>query len=88
MAEDKEVICYDEPTIGYDESGADINIPSFLLFEQDGDPVKHILKKDRAVRAEMSWKLTSHNTRVEYGRLQRILNVHLSRRVSEKLPSP
>ena len=67
VSDDKEATCYvDEPIMADDGTGADITIPSFLLFKQDGDPVKHLLMKDEEVRAEMSWMLPSHNTRVEY----------------------
>ena len=55
-----------EPIMADDGSGADITIPSFLLFKQDSDPIKAVLKQDKMVRAQMSWTLPAPDARVEY----------------------
>jgi hypothetical protein len=55
-----------EPIMADDGSGADITVPSFLMFKQDADPIKDYLKKDTMVRAEMSWALPAPDARVEY----------------------
>lgn len=55
-----------EPIMADDGSGADITIPSFLMFKQDADPVKDYLKQNKMVRAEMSWALPAPDARVEY----------------------
>lgn len=55
-----------EPIMADDGSGADITIPSFLLFKQDADPIKEYLKQNKIVRAEMSWALPAPDARVEY----------------------
>lgn len=49
-----------------DGSGADVSIPSFLLFKQDADPIKETLMQNKIVRAEMSWALPAPDSRVEY----------------------
>jgi len=49
-----------------DGSGADISIPSFLMFKRDADRVKDELMQNRPVQIEMSWKLPSPDNRVEY----------------------
>lgn len=55
-----------EPVMADDGSGSDISIPSFLMFKQDADPIKAVLKKDQAVRVEMAWSLPNPDDRVEY----------------------
>ena len=55
-----------EPIMADDGSGADVTIPSFLMFKEDADPVKAYLKKNKMVRAEMSWALPAADARVEY----------------------
>lgn len=55
-----------EPIMADDGSGADITVPSFLMFKQDADPVKKELKKNIVVRMEMTWTLPQPDARVEY----------------------
>jgi len=55
-----------EPLMADDGSGADITIPSFLMFKQDADPVKAELKKNHMVRLEMAWARLNPHQRVEY----------------------
>mmetsp|Transcript_29013 Transcript_29013/g.32543 ORF Transcript_29013/g.32543 Transcript_29013/m.32543 type:complete len:392 (+) Transcript_29013:214-1389(+) len=55
-----------EPVMADDGSGADITIPSFLMFKQDADPIKEVLKADKIVRMQMSWALPRPDDRVEY----------------------
>jgi hypothetical protein len=55
-----------EPIMADDGSGADITIPSFLMFKQDADPIKNALKENTMVRMEMSWALPRPDDRVEY----------------------
>ena len=49
-----------------DGSGADIGIPSFLMFKEDADAIKDVLNKGDAVRAEMSFSVPAPDDRVEY----------------------
>jgi hypothetical protein len=55
-----------EPIMADDGSGADITIPSFLMFKQDADPIKNSLKENAMVRMEMAWALPRPDDRVEY----------------------
>lgn len=55
-----------EPIMADDGSGADITIPSFLMFKQDSDPVKDTLMANSPVRMEMAWDLPRPDSRVEY----------------------
>jgi PA domain len=55
-----------EPIMADDGSGADITIPSFLMFKQDADPIKEKLKQNTIVRMSMSWALPRPDDRVEY----------------------
>lgn len=55
-----------EPIMADDGSGADISIPSFLMFKQDADPVKAELMANHVVRMEMAWALPNPDDRVEY----------------------
>jgi len=55
-----------EPIMADDGSGADISIPSFLLFKQDADPIKDMITQNKIVRADMSWALPAPDARVEY----------------------
>jgi hypothetical protein len=55
-----------EPIMADDGSGADISIPSFLMFKRDADAVKAELKANRPVQIEMAWSLPSPDDRVEY----------------------
>jgi len=55
-----------EPIMADDGSGADITIPSFLMFKEDADPVKAELKANHNVRIEMAWALPNPDARVEY----------------------
>jgi hypothetical protein len=49
-----------------DGSGADISIPSFLMFKRDADRMKDVLMQDQPVQLEMSWSLPTPDDRVEY----------------------
>lgn len=49
-----------------DGSGADISIPSFLMFKRDADAVKAELMSNRPVQIEMAWSLPTPDDRVEY----------------------
>ena len=55
-----------EPIMADDGSGADISIPSFLMFKRDADSVKDELMQNRPVQIEMAWSLPSPDDRVEY----------------------
>jgi hypothetical protein len=55
-----------EPIMADDGSGADITIPSFLMFKQDADPIKAALKNNTVVRMQMSWALPRPDSRVEF----------------------
>jgi len=55
-----------EPIMADDGSGADISIPSFLMFKHDADAVKEELKKDGPVQISMAWSLPNPDDRVEY----------------------
>ena len=44
-----------EPIMADDGSGADITIPSFLMFKQDADPIKETLMQNKIVRMSLSW---------------------------------
>lgn len=49
-----------------DGSGADISIPSFLMFKHDADKIKEQVMDDHPVQLEMSWSLPTPDNRVEY----------------------
>jgi hypothetical protein len=55
-----------EPIMADDGSGADISIPSFLLFKQDADKIKAVLISNKTVRVEMSFSVPAPDSRVEY----------------------
>ena len=55
-----------EPVMADDGSGADVSIPSFLMFKHDADKVKEELMANRPVRIEMQWSLPQPDDRVEY----------------------
>lgn len=55
-----------EPMMADDGSGADIGIPAFLLFKEDADAIRDILKANQVVRAEMSFSVPNPDDRVEY----------------------
>lgn len=55
-----------EPIMADDGSGADISIPSFLIFKKDADLIKDELKANHPVQLEMSWSLPNPDDRVEY----------------------
>ena len=64
---DEEAQCESkEPIMADDGSGADITIPSFLMFKQDADPIKEALRENAVVRMEMAWALPRPDDRVEY----------------------
>ena len=67
VSDGKRSTCYASyPVLNDDGSGADIAIPTFLIFKEDADLVKQFFKNDTVVRAEMSWKLPHTSSRVEY----------------------
>uniref|UniRef100_A0A7S2S2U1 PA domain-containing protein n=1 Tax=Eucampia antarctica TaxID=49252 RepID=A0A7S2S2U1_9STRA len=55
-----------EPTMADDGSGADISIPSFLMFKQDADPVKATLMSNNPVRMELRWSVPNPGPSVSY----------------------
>lgn len=55
-----------EPIMADDGSGSDVTIPSFLMFKQDVDPIRDVLKSNKPVRLEMGWALPNPDNRVEY----------------------
>ena len=55
-----------EPIMADDGSGADISIPSFLMFKRDADLIKDQLMQNQPVQVEMSWSLPNPDDRVEY----------------------
>jgi hypothetical protein len=55
-----------EPVMGDDGSGADVTIPSFLIFKQDADPIKEAIMKDQHIRVEMGFSVPAPDSRVEY----------------------
>ena len=56
-----------EPIMADDGSGADVSIPSFLMFKNDADKIKQELKeKNNPVQIEMAWSLPNPDGRVEY----------------------
>lgn len=55
-----------EPIMADDGSGSDVTIPSYLMYKQDADPIKEIIKQDKVVRMKMSWALPRPDARVEY----------------------
>lgn len=55
-----------EPVMADDGSGADVSVPSFLMFKHDADAVKAELKLNRPVQIEMTWSLPNPDDRVEY----------------------
>lgn len=55
-----------EPIMADDGSGADISIPSFLMFKHDADKIKVEVKENRPVQVEMAWSLPNPDNRVEY----------------------
>jgi hypothetical protein len=55
-----------EPIMADDGSGADISIPSFLIFKEDADPIKQVLKNNTQVRVEMKFAVPNPGSRVEW----------------------
>jgi len=55
-----------EPIMADDGSGADVTIPSLLLYKQDADDIKKELLQNHMVRLEMAWSLPSTDTIVSY----------------------
>lgn len=56
----------EEPIMADDGSGADISIPSFLIFKQDADKIKAVVVQNQPVRIEMSFSVPAPDSRVEY----------------------
>ena len=55
-----------EPIMADDGSGSDITIPSFLMYKQDAEKVKDVIKQDKAVMVDMTWSLPAPDDRVEW----------------------
>jgi hypothetical protein len=55
-----------EPIMADDGSGADISIPSFLIFKHDADSIRSTLKDNQQVRIEMKFSVPAPDSRVEY----------------------
>eukprot|EP00523_Entomoneis_sp_CCMP467_P015407 CAMPEP_0168777664 /NCGR_PEP_ID=MMETSP0725-20121227/6683_1 /TAXON_ID=265536 /ORGANISM="Amphiprora sp., Strain CCMP467" /LENGTH=586 /DNA_ID=CAMNT_0008827409 /DNA_START=54 /DNA_END=1815 /DNA_ORIENTATION=+ len=55
-----------EPMMADDGSGTDIGIPSFLLFKEDADAIKDVVRAEQVVRVEMSFSVPNPDDRVEY----------------------
>jgi hypothetical protein len=55
-----------EPIMSDDGSGADVTIPSFLIFKQDADPIRDEIMKDQQIRIEMAFSIPAPDSRVEY----------------------
>jgi len=56
-----------EPIMADDGSGGDITIPSFLLFKQDADAMKDVLRGNPGLlRAKMTWNTPAPDNRVEW----------------------
>lgn len=55
-----------EPIMADDGSGADISIPSFLLFKPDADRIKKVLKSNQQIQVELSFSVPAPDSRVEY----------------------
>eukprot|EP00980_Cylindrotheca_fusiformis_P008250 scaffold1736_cov127-Cylindrotheca_fusiformis.AAC.64 len=55
-----------EPIMADDGSGADVRIPSFLMYKRDADVIKQTLQEGNPVQLEMSWSLPNPDDRVEY----------------------
>jgi PA domain len=67
VEENESLICErHEPILADDGSGADIGIPSFLLFKLDADAIKAELQANHPVQIELSWNLPRPDDRVEY----------------------
>ncbi|CAB9530946.1 Vacuolar-sorting receptor 1 [Seminavis robusta] len=65
--DDAEEVCeMKEPIMADDGSGSDISIPSFLMFKEDADPIREVLKQNKMVRMEMTWAIPKEDNRVEY----------------------
>lgn len=66
-SEDDEDACQvSEPIMSDDGSGADISIPSFLMFKMDSERIIEEVKSNRPVQVEMAWSLPNPDDRVEY----------------------
>jgi len=55
-----------EPVMADDGTGADVTIPSYLMFKQDADPIKEMLMENKIVRMKMEWLLPEADAKVEY----------------------
>jgi len=66
MGPDQDACETEEPIMADDGSGADISIPSFLVFKQDADQIKAVITKNQPVRIEMSFSVPAPDSRVEY----------------------
>jgi PA domain len=65
--QDSSVACeQQEPIMADDGSGADITIPSFLVFKQDADKIKKTLMDNQQIRVEMSFSVPAPDSHVEY----------------------
>ena len=68
LAQIKTTVCKEqEPIVSNDGSGgADVTIPSYLIFKLDAENIKVELTANRPVQIEMSWNLPIPDGRVEY----------------------
>ena len=56
-----------EPIMADDGSGNDVSIPSFLLFKQDADAIKTVLKDQNGiVQVKLQWGIPAPDDRVEW----------------------
>lgn len=55
-----------EPIMADDGSGADITIPSLLMYKEDSDVIKFELTQNHNVRLEMAWSLPSTDPIVQF----------------------
>ena len=64
----EQMLCEElEPIMADDGTGADISIPSFLVFKQDADKIrKEIKDNNQPIRVEMTFKLPTPDAVVEY----------------------
>jgi hypothetical protein len=67
IVETKFSMCeHQPPTMKDDGSGADITIPSYLIFKEDADRIKTELSLNHPVQIEMSWNLPTGDSCVRY----------------------
>ena len=57
---------HEEPSMADDGSGSDISIPAFLVFKQDADKIKDMLRQNVHVLVEMAWRLPTYGDTVSF----------------------